>query len=110
MRNELAKRQLWFIRDCTVLIEQGKRDGSIREDVDTNLIAWSLMMWGWASDVAVLLGVEQMMGAGTEIEIFKRMLAGIAGSSHCDGAESTHEQEAPRDLVSAGRELARRAE
>jgi AcrR family transcriptional regulator len=78
LTQELAKRHLVFIRDFAVLIEQGKRDGSIREDVDTNVIAWSLMMWAWAADVARLVGLEQVMGTGTEIEIFKRMLGDIA--------------------------------
>jgi len=78
LTQELAKRQLIFVRDFAVLIEQGKRDGSIREDVDSNLIAWSLMMWAWASDVARLVGLEQVMGSETEIEIFKRMLGDIA--------------------------------
>jgi AcrR family transcriptional regulator len=78
LTQELAKRHLVFIRDFAVLIEQGKRDGSIREDVDTNLIAWGLMMWAWAADVARLVGLEQVMGTGTEVEIFGRMLGDIA--------------------------------
>ncbi len=78
LTQELAKRQLVFVRDFAVLIEQGKRDGSIREDVDTNIISWSLMMWAWASDVARLVGLEQVIGSETEIEIFKRMLGDIA--------------------------------
>ncbi len=61
----MAKRQLLFVRDFAVLIEEGKRDGSIREDIDTNLVAWSLMMWAWAADVARLIGLEQMIGATT---------------------------------------------
>jgi AcrR family transcriptional regulator len=78
LTQELAKRHLVFIRDFAVLIEQGKRDGSIREDADTNLIAWSLMMWAWAADVARLVGLEQVMGTGTEVEIFRHMLGDIA--------------------------------
>ena len=78
LTQELAKRHLVFIRDFAVLIEQGKRDGSIRDDADTNLIAWSLMMWAWAADVARLVGLEQVMGTGTEVEIFRRMLGDIA--------------------------------
>ena len=48
MKNDLAKRQLGFVRDFAVLVE-GERDGSIREDVDSTQIAWSLMMWGRAA-------------------------------------------------------------
>ncbi len=66
-----------FVRDFAVLVEQGKRDGSIREDADTNLAAWSLMMWAWALDVARLVGLENVMGNRTSLEIFKRMLGDI---------------------------------
>lgn len=78
MTHELAKRQLVFVRDFAVLIEKGKRDGSIREDVDSNLIAWSVMMWGWADDVARLIGLEQVMGTDTALEIFRRMIGDIS--------------------------------
>jgi AcrR family transcriptional regulator len=78
LTQELAKKQLMFVRDFAVLIEQGKRDGSIREDADTNLVAWSLMMWAWAGDVARLIGLERVMGNETSVEIFKGMLGDIA--------------------------------
>lgn len=84
MTHELAKRQLVFVRDFAVLVEQGKRDGSIREDVDSNLIAWSVMMWGWANDVARLIGLEQVMGTDTAFEIFRRMIGDIADPSRKD--------------------------
>lgn len=78
LTQELAKRHLVFVRDFAVLVEQGKRDGSIREDADANLIAWSMMIWAWGSDVARLVGLEQVMGSETEIEIFQRMIRDIA--------------------------------
>ncbi|NLE11694.1 MAG: TetR/AcrR family transcriptional regulator [Actinobacteria bacterium] len=78
LTQELAKRQLVFVQGFAVLVEQGKRDGSIREDVDSSLVAWSMMMWAWASDVARLIGLEQVMGTQIQIEIFKRMLGDIA--------------------------------
>jgi AcrR family transcriptional regulator len=78
LTQELAKRHLVFVRDFAVLVEQGKRDGSVREDVDSNLIAWSLMMWAWAADVARLIGLEQVMGSETEVQIFRRMVGDIA--------------------------------
>lgn len=78
LTQELAKRQLVFVQDFAVLVEQGKRDGSIREDVDSNSIAWSLMMWAWAADVARLVGLERVIGTETSLDIFKRMLGDIA--------------------------------
>ncbi len=85
MTHELAKRQMVFVQDFAILVEQGKRDGSIREDVDSSLVAWALMMWGWADDVARLVGLEQVMGTEMSIEIFRRMLGDIAGPSRDSG-------------------------
>lgn len=87
MTHELAKRQLLFVRDFAVLVGQGKRDGTIREDADSNLIAWSLMMWAWAAVVARLAGLEQVMGTETSVEVFRRMLGDIAGPSHSSTQE-----------------------
>jgi len=91
--HELAKRQLAFVQDYAVLVESGKRDGSIRQDVDSNLVAWSMMMWGWANDVARLVGLEQVMGTDTSIEIFRRMLRDIAGPSRTDSVGPADERE-----------------
>jgi AcrR family transcriptional regulator len=100
MTHELAKRQLVFVQDFAVLVEQGKRDGSIREDVDSNQIAWALMMWGWADDVARLVGLEQVMGTQTSTEVFRRMLGDIAGPSRsstgsCDGESAMSVEDRP---------------
>jgi AcrR family transcriptional regulator len=59
MTHELAKRQLMFVQD----------------------FAWALMMWGWADDVARLVGLEQVMGTEMSTEVFRRMLGDIAGPS-----------------------------
>jgi AcrR family transcriptional regulator len=88
LTQELAKRNLVFVRDFAVFVEQGKRDGSIREDADTNLIAWSVMMWAWAADVARLIGLEQVMGNETSIAIFKRLLGDIAAREVVDSLSS----------------------
>ena len=82
LTEQLRERHLAFVRTFAELIEQGKRDGSIREDIDTNLLAWSLMMWGWAEDVARLVGLKEVIESGTTVEVFKRMLGDIAGPSH----------------------------
>ncbi len=43
----MAKRQILFVRDFAVLIEEGKRtEVSVR--ISTPIwVAWSLMMWAW---------------------------------------------------------------
>jgi len=50
-------------------------------------------MWGWANDVARLVGLEQVMGTDTSIEIFRRMLRDIAGPSRTDSVGPADERE-----------------
>lgn len=74
----VAGKYIRIIQSLTELIEEGKRDGSVREDVDTEVVAWTLMMWAWAEDVARLVGVDQVISSGVSLEVFKRMLGDIA--------------------------------
>jgi AcrR family transcriptional regulator len=78
LTEQLGQRHLVFVNELAALIEQGKRDGSIREDADSDLIAWGLMMWAWATDVARLVGLEEVIGSTRSLEIFRRLLGDIA--------------------------------
>ncbi len=95
MTEELRNRHLVFIRAFAELVEEGKRDGSIRADLDTDVLAWSLMMWGWAEDVARLVGLEEIIDNGTSVEIFRRMLGDIAGPSRDNLKDCVEEEKAP---------------
>jgi AcrR family transcriptional regulator len=84
LTEQLGQRHLVFVRDLVALIEQGKRDGSIRVDADSDLIAWGLMMWAWATDVARLVGLEEVLGSERAVAIFRRLLGDIAPSDSTD--------------------------
>jgi AcrR family transcriptional regulator len=77
----LSEKYLRVVRMLAELVEEGKRDGSVREDVDTEVVAWTLMMWAWAEDIARLVGVGQVISSGVSVEVFRRMLGDIAASS-----------------------------
>lgn len=84
LTEQLGQHHLVFVRDLVALIEQGKRDGSIREDADSDLIAWGLMMWAWATDVARLVGLEEVLGSERAVAIFRRLLGDIAPPDSTD--------------------------
>jgi len=98
LTEQLRERHLAFVRTFAALVEQGKRDGSIREDVDTNVLAWSLMMWGWAEDVARLVGLKEVIDNGTTVEVFKRMLGDIAGPDQDNHKGRAEEKMSPSSL------------
>jgi AcrR family transcriptional regulator len=78
LSKEMGVRQLRVLEAFINLVEEGKKDGSIRAEVDSNDVAWSLLMFAWAEDVARLMGVDQLITSGASNRIFRRMLAEVA--------------------------------
>lgn len=56
LRDELKRRHETSIRLLTEMIEEGKKQGFVRRDLDTEQTAWDLMAVYWADDVAYMLG------------------------------------------------------
>jgi AcrR family transcriptional regulator len=80
LRAEMGARQLRVLDAFVELVEEGKRDGSIRPEVESRDIAWSLLMFAWAEDVARLMGVDELITSGASTRIFRRMLADVAAT------------------------------
>lgn len=56
------------------LAEEGKRQGSIRADVDSADVAWAMLGHIWIEDIAFLLGGEQLVVEGAIARNLKRLL------------------------------------
>ena len=57
------------------IAEEGKRQGSIRADVDSGRnVAWALLGHAWIEDIAFLLGGEQVLVEGALARNLKRVL------------------------------------
>jgi len=71
------------------LVEKGKRDGSIREDVATEEVVGAILMFIWAEDLAHFLGYYQdhVVRGETWIKLFKRVLSGM-GAADADASRS----------------------
>jgi AcrR family transcriptional regulator len=61
----------WALMD---LAEEGKRQGTIRPDVQSQDVAWAVLMCMWTEDIARLLGSEQSVADGAIVRNLKRML------------------------------------
>jgi hypothetical protein len=48
----------------TRLAEEGKRQGTIRDDVPPEDVAWALHMFAWAEDIALMAGGESALDEG----------------------------------------------
>jgi hypothetical protein len=78
LSKEMGARQLRVLDAFIDLVDEGKREGSIRAEVDSSDVAWSLLMFAWAEDVARLMGVDQLITSGASNRVFRRMLADVA--------------------------------
>ena len=85
LSREMGVRQLRVLDAFVDLVEAGKREGSINPGVESGDVAWSLLMFAWAEDVARLMGVDQLITSGASTRIFRRMLADVAASPSRNG-------------------------
>jgi len=69
-----GERQLEIVRAIASLIEQGKIQGSIRNDLDAELGAWQLVTFAWAEDIARLAGLDQFVSKGNSTRILELFL------------------------------------
>jgi AcrR family transcriptional regulator len=56
------------------LAEEGKRQGSIRDDVLAEDVAWAVQMFAFQQDLAILAGAEKFVEDGTFLRNLRRLL------------------------------------
>ena len=56
------------------IAEEGKRQGSIRADVDSTDVAWAMLSHVWIEDIAFLLGGERLVVEGALARNLTRLL------------------------------------
>ncbi len=78
LREGQGSRQLGMIRFLAGMVEEGKAQGSIRADVDSEQVAWALHAIYWAEDIAHLMGLDQFATAGRSTTIINDVLARIS--------------------------------
>lgn len=60
------------------IVEEGQREGSIRSDVEPGDLAWAVLMFAWAEDMALLAHVGEVTEAGASRRNFRRLLTAYA--------------------------------
>jgi hypothetical protein len=73
-----GRRQAEQLGKIARIIDEGKAQGSIREDVDSARVAWRLIVSAWAEDIAEMLGIHEFIGEGISTEILDVLLEDIA--------------------------------
>jgi AcrR family transcriptional regulator len=75
LTRKITERQQKDFRYLVELVEEGKHQGSIRSDVESEDVAWSLLLHAWAEDIAQMLGADKFITAGASTRIIARLLA-----------------------------------
>ena len=78
LTGQLAQRQRAALQRFVAIIEEGQAQGSIRRDIDVQVMAWSLMGLTWIENLATLEGMEEFVADGVSKRMLDRILAEIA--------------------------------
>ena len=78
LTEQMGRNQMLVLQRFVDIVEEGKRQGTIREDADPRVVAWSLMGLGWTKDFALLEGLDQFITDGTADKILENVLERIA--------------------------------
>jgi AcrR family transcriptional regulator len=74
LREAQGVRQLQMIQSVAAMVEEGKAQGSIGPDVDSEQVGWALHAVWWAEDIAHLMGLDQFVTAGRSSTILNNVL------------------------------------
>jgi AcrR family transcriptional regulator len=81
LREELRTRHETSIELLIDIVEEGKAQGVIREDVDSEQTAWEFLSVYWAEDIAYMLGFDEFASSGRSAIMLERLLRGISVTS-----------------------------
>lgn len=88
LRRELKRRHEADVEFLIDLIEKGKRQGTIRPDVDSELAAWDFWAVCWAQDSACLMGFEDYESSGLNDRMIDRFIRSVATEQAADSPET----------------------
>ncbi len=75
-----AAKQLETLATLGAIVEEGKRQGTVRQDVDSRMVAYEMMLLFWAEDVTQLMAIDEFVSAGISAKILDLFLRKIAAT------------------------------
>jgi len=74
LRDAVADAQRRAYKVVESVIDEGKAQGSIRPDVDTQQLSYEFLCFAWGENVSVLMGLTEFLGQGHSIRMLDRAL------------------------------------
>ena len=78
VHEHVVRRRMDMLRWYGELVEEGKAQGTIRADIETDLIVSELFAWIWWEDLSYLEGLDTEITLRGSANMFARLLARIA--------------------------------
>jgi hypothetical protein len=78
VREHVERKRREMFQAYADLIEEGKAQGSIRADIDTDLIVSELFAWIWWEDLSYLEGLDTRVTLRGSADMLTRLLARIS--------------------------------
>ena len=78
VRDHVVARRVEMLRWYTDLVEEGKAQGTIRDDIETDLIVSELFAWIWWEDLSYLEGLDTKMTLRGSANMLARLLERIS--------------------------------
>ena len=78
LRETILQTQLAAIQTVRTVCERGRADGSIRADVDVDLLAYGILQQAWGADMSVLMGLDARCGRNFPRGALDELLRSIA--------------------------------
>jgi AcrR family transcriptional regulator len=80
LAHQFGQRQRETYVSLASVVEEGQAQGSIRKDIDPRVVAWGLVVFAWAEDIARLAGLDEFIDDGISIQILKLFLDQVSES------------------------------
>lgn len=78
LTEQMALRQRAALQKFVDILIEGQQQGTIRKDIDTQVVAWSLIGLTWIENFALLEGLNEFVDDGTSARMLEWILQEIA--------------------------------
>jgi AcrR family transcriptional regulator len=78
VHEHVVRRRVEMLRWYADLVDEGKAQGTIRTDIETDLIVSELFAWIWWEDLSYLEGLDTQVTLKASANLFTRLLARIS--------------------------------
>jgi AcrR family transcriptional regulator len=81
LRDALREKELAAVANMAQIVDEGKRQGTIAPDVDSEQVALLIGGWAWTGDVAELMGIRSMWHPTVSSHLLELILQSISTAS-----------------------------